>query len=121
LRKFLNGDAILDPQTDRFLNQIHRDDAAAAMRLLLKSAATVGQIYNVVDDEPTLQSECYRWLAGTLNRPLPPSGRSTSKRKRGESNKRVSNAKLRTIGWAALYCSFADGMEKSVLPTASTR
>lgn len=121
LRKFLNGDAILDPQTDRFLNQIHRDDAAAAMRLLLKSAATVGQIYNVVDDEPTLQSECYRWLAGTLNRPLPPSGRSTSKRKRGESNKRVSNAKLRTIGWTALYCSFADGMKKSVLPTASTR
>ena len=116
LKKFLNGDAVLNPGKDRFVNQIHRDDAAEAIRLLLKRQESAGEIYNLVDDQPILQSDCYRWLATKLNRPLPPIGRSTSKRKRGESNKRVSNAKLRTIGWMPRYPGFADGMEKSVLP-----
>jgi hypothetical protein len=38
-------------------------------------------------------------------------------RKRGDSNKRVSNAKLRTLGWAPRYPTFAAAMEKSVLPS----
>jgi nucleoside-diphosphate-sugar epimerase len=120
LRKFLNGEAIVDPSNDRFLNQIHRDDAAAALRVLLKSTAAAGEIYNVVDDQPILQSECYRWLATKLNRSLTSSKGSTSSRKRGESNKRVSNARLRSTGWVPLYRTFADGMEKSVLPAAPT-
>jgi nucleoside-diphosphate-sugar epimerase len=115
LKKFRSGDAVLDPENDRFVNQIHRDDAAAAIQLLLKRQESVGEIYNVVDDHPILQSECYRWLAVKLNRPLPPVGRSTSKRKRGDSNKRVSNAKLQGIGWTPRYPSFVEGMEKSVL------
>ncbi len=119
LRKFLSGQATLDPEKDRFVNQVHRDDAAAGMLLLLKSAPAAGEIYNVVDDQPILQSECYRWLAAKLQRPLASSGRSTSTRKRGESNKRVSNAKLRRIGWAPRYPTFAEGMEKSVLHAAS--
>jgi nucleoside-diphosphate-sugar epimerase len=73
-------------------------------------------MYNIVDNEPALQSECYRWLAMKLNRPLPPIGKSASTRKRGESNKRVSNAKLRRLGWAPRYPNFAAGMEQSVLP-----
>ena len=115
LKKFLSGDAILDPESDRFANQIHRDDAAEAIRLLLTRGVSVREIYNVVDDQPILQSECYRWLATKLNRPLPPIGRSTSKRKRGESNKRVSSAKLRAIDWVPRYPNFAVGMERSVL------
>src|SRR5439155_127028 len=102
--------------SDRFANQIHRDDATAAIQLLLQRGESAGGVYNVVDDEPILRSECYRWLATKLSRPLPPTGRSTSKQKRGESNKRVSNAKLRAIGWVPRYPSFADGMERSVLP-----
>jgi nucleoside-diphosphate-sugar epimerase len=113
LRNFLEGRVGAD--TDRFVNQIHRDDAASAIQLLLKSTAATGEIYNVVDNEPILLSACYRWLAEKLNRPLPTPGRSTSRRKRGESNKRVSNAKLRSLGWTPQYPTFADGMEKSVL------
>src|SRR5256885_4625585 len=60
LRKFLNDDAIIDPENDRFVNQIHRDDAAAAILLLLKRDDSIGQIFNVVDNEPILQSECHR-------------------------------------------------------------
>ena len=116
LKKFLSGEAIIDPEKDRFANAIHRDDAAAAIRLLMTRAESTGEIYNLVDNEPRLQSECYRWLAAKLNRPLPPIGRSTSTRKRGASNKRVSNAKLRSIGWVPRYPNFATGMERSVLP-----
>src|SRR5262249_51812838 len=115
LRKFLSGQAVVDPQNDRFVNQIHRDDAAAAIQLLIQEG-TGGEIYNVVDSVPILRNECYCWLAAKLNRPIPSMERSAFKvRKRGETNKRVSNAKLCAIGWAPRFPSFADGMEKSVL------
>ncbi len=120
LAKFLAGEAIVDPGNDRFINQVHRDDVAAALFLLSNRAsasAVEQQIYNVVDDQPILQSECYHWLAKKLNRAPPAIGRSTSKRKRGSSNKRVSNAKLRSLGWAPEYGNFAEAMEKSILPS----
>src|SRR4029077_6145304 len=72
LGKFLNGKATIDPSNDRFVNQVHRDDIASALFLLLNRAAqSSAEIYNVVDDEPLLQSECYDWLSQKLNRPLP--------------------------------------------------
>lgn len=116
LKKFLSGDALIDPENDRFVNEIHRDDAATAVQALLAHARSAAQIYNVVDNEPILLSDCYRWLSAKLNRPLPAVGRSTSKRKRGDSNKRVGNAKLRALGWGPRYPDFVSGMEKSVLP-----
>ncbi len=117
LNKFLSGAAIIDPENDRFVNQVHRDDIAAALFLLVNQEATGAQIYNVVDDQPILQSECYRWLAHKLNRPLPPIGKAKQQSKRGDSNKRVSNAKLRELGWTPRYPTFADAMEKSILPS----
>jgi nucleoside-diphosphate-sugar epimerase len=117
LNKFMAGAAIIDPENDRFVNQVHRDDIAAALFFLLNREAEGAQIYNVVDDQPILQSECYRWLAQRLNRPLPQFGRSTQRRKRGDSNKRVSNAKLRRLGWTPQYPTFAEAMEKSILPS----
>ena len=117
LKKLLKGEAILDFESDRFVNEIHRNDAATAVRLLALQKESGGKVYNVVDNEPILQSECYRWLAAKLNRPLPPVGTSKSKRKRGESNKRVSNAKLRAFSWVPRYPNFASGMEESVLPS----
>jgi nucleoside-diphosphate-sugar epimerase len=117
LNKFLKGTAMIDPETDRFVNQVHRDDIAAALFLLLSRESEIAQIYNVVDDQPILQSECYRWLAHRLNRPLPPIGRSIQERKRGDSNKRVSNAKLRALGWTLRYPTFPEAMDKSILPS----
>src|SRR5437899_5916507 len=116
LGKFLAGTAIIDPANGRFINQVHRDDIASAIFFLLTREAQRTQIYNVVDDQPMLQTECYRWLAQRLDRPLPPIGKSRGQRKRGDSNKRVSNAKLRNLGWTLQYPTFAEGMEKSVLP-----
>jgi nucleoside-diphosphate-sugar epimerase len=117
LSKFLEGTAMIDPENDRFVNQVHRDDIATALFFLLGREAEGAQICNVVDDQPILQSECYRWLAQRLNRPLPPIGKSKGLRKRGDSNKRVSNAKLRRLGWTARYPTFVEAMEKSILPS----
>src|SRR6266699_88868 len=115
--KFMAGTAVIDPENDRFVNQVHRDDIASALFFLLSRKVEDDQIYNVVDDQPILQSECYRWLAQRLNRPLPAIRKSKGPRKRGDSNKRVSNAKLRRLGWTPRYPTFADAMEKSILPS----
>jgi nucleoside-diphosphate-sugar epimerase len=117
LSKFLAGAAIIDPENERFVNQVHRDDIASAIFLLLSGEWQESQIYNVTDNQPMLQSVCYRWLAQRLNRPLPPIRELTSQDKRGDTNKRVSNAKLRSLGWTLQYPTFAEGMENSVLPS----
>jgi nucleoside-diphosphate-sugar epimerase len=119
LNKFLAGTATIDPESDRFVNQVHRDDIASAIFFLVTRETQRTQIYNVVDDQPMLQTECYRWLAQRLDRPLPPIGKSTGLRKRGNSNKRVSNARLRSLGWTPQYPTFVDAMEKSILPSMS--
>ena len=114
LSKFLAGKAIVNPRNDRFVNR-HRDDIAAALFLLLNRPSPAREIYNVVDDQPILQSECYRWLAEKLNRSLPPVKKREGQRKRGDSNKRVSNAKLRGLGWSPRYSTFAEALERSIL------
>jgi nucleoside-diphosphate-sugar epimerase len=117
LTKFLRGEAFVDPENDRFVNQAHRDDIASALFVLLDRHAGAGEIYNVADDKPLLQSECYRWLARKLNRSIPLRKGSTSDGKRGRSNKRVSNLKLRSLGWAPRYSSFEEAMKRSILPS----
>jgi nucleoside-diphosphate-sugar epimerase len=115
LQKFLTGEAIIDRERDRFINQVHRDDIASALFLLAQRGAP--EIYNVVDDQPILLSECYEWLAAELRQLVPPNGLITKKRKRGDSNKRVSNKKLRLLGWRPRYPTFQDAMRKSILPS----
>ncbi|MFZ3376386.1 MAG: NAD-dependent epimerase/dehydratase family protein [Chthoniobacterales bacterium] len=121
LTNFWAGEASVDPGNDHFVNQVHRDDIASALFLLLDRRSSPRQIYNVVDNQPILRSECYRWLAEKLNRPLPPIGKATGQSKRGRSNKRVSNAKLRSLGWKPRYPTFAEAMGKSILPDFSQR
>jgi hypothetical protein len=75
-------------------------------------------IVNVADNQPLTQRECYQWFATRLNRPLPPVADAPGKRKRGASNKRVSNQKLRMLGWEPKFPTFQIGMETSVLPAA---
>src|SRR5205809_5765991 len=60
LSKFLAGTAIIDLEKNRFVNQVHRDDIASALFLLVSGEWQERQIYNVVDDQPMLQSDCYR-------------------------------------------------------------
>lgn len=115
LRKFLSGDARIEGDGGRYLNQVHRDDIAAAL-LHLVTLPNERRMVNVTDDQPITQREAYAWLAQKLHRPLPAAGPHPSAGKRGLSNKRVANRTLRALGWRAQYPTFASGMEKSVLP-----
>lgn len=106
LKKFLSGEAIIEEDGRRFLNQIHRDDAVAAIHHLIDSKAA--GVFNVCDSEPLTQRGCYEALAEMFDRPLPPCGPRDLNRKRGWTHKQVSNAKLRGAGWAPDYPSFLD-------------
>lgn len=108
LRKFLSGEAVIEDDGRRFLNQIHRDDAARAILMLAGSRAA--GVFNVCDSIPLAQRDCYAALAETFGRPLPPTGPRDLNRKRGWTHKRVSNAKLRAAGWAPAFPSFLDAV-----------
>jgi nucleoside-diphosphate-sugar epimerase len=110
LRKFLDGTATIEGDGAKWINQVHRDDIAAAL-VHLVSINTRG-IFNVSDDQPLMQRELYAWLAERFARPLPPSAPPDPNRKRGWTNKRVSNAKLRETGWQPRFPSFFDAVEK---------
>jgi nucleoside-diphosphate-sugar epimerase len=113
LKKFLSGDAIIEEDGRRFLNQIHRDDAARAIFQLASSAAVCrGEIFNLTDSTPLTQLHCYDKLSAIFSRPLPPSGPRDLDRKRGWTHKQVSNEKLRAIGWQPRFPSFLDAVEE---------
>jgi nucleoside-diphosphate-sugar epimerase len=118
LTRFLEGKAVIDPTGQRFINQVHRDDIASALLLLAEQRdACRGEIFNVVGDRPIAASDAYEWLGVRLGRPLPPLTSAAVPTKRGKSNKQVSNAKLRTLGWEPRYPIFDVAMEKSILPS----
>ena len=109
LRKFLEGSAVLEAGGCRWINQIHRDDAARSLTFLGNPAVPPG-VYNVCDGSPVTQRDIYGWVAGFLKRPLPPEGPRPSPCKRGWTSKRVSNAKLRSKGWAPLFASYLQAL-----------
>ena len=113
LKKFLNGEAVIEEDGRRFINQIHRDDASAAILHLAnpQSAIRNPQFYNLCDSAPLTQRECYERLSALFSRPLPPTGPRDLDRKRGWTNKRVSNRKLRATGWEPSFPSFLDAAE----------
>jgi nucleoside-diphosphate-sugar epimerase len=96
-RQFLKDAARIEGDGSRFLNMIHRDDVVGCIIAALKSGHA-GEIYNAVDDEPVSLMDFFQWLAAELKRPLPPKIPADAEiwRKRGVTNKRVNNAKLRT-------------------------
>jgi nucleoside-diphosphate-sugar epimerase len=109
LRKFLGGEAVLEAGGNRYLNQIHRDDGAFGLLHLADLSVPPG-IYNVTDDTPATQRELYGWMANFLQLPLPPEGPVNKNRKRGVTSKRVSNSKLRSLGWRPKYPAYRDAL-----------
>jgi len=107
LEKFLDGRAVIEGDGSRFINQIHRADAASALGFLLDLPAG---IYNVADNTPVTQREVYEAFAKHFERPLPPEGLPDLTRKRGWTHKQVNNAKLRALDWTPLYPSFRDAL-----------
>ena len=108
-KQYLKGEAVLRDDGAAYINMVQVEDVAGAIEHCLADGAPAG-IYNLSDDEPVTQRDFFAWLANELNRPLPPSAPSDPARKRGLTNKRVSNAKLkRTTGFAFRHPTFREG------------
>ena len=109
LEKLRQGEAVIESGGTRWLNQIHRDDLVEALGVVT-GKGTAGNIYNATDDEPVMQRDYYAWCADFLGKPLPPEGPANPNRKRGLTSKRVSNAKLRGLGWKPSFPNFREGI-----------
>jgi nucleoside-diphosphate-sugar epimerase len=114
LRQFLSGEAVLAGDGARFLNMIHRDDVAGCVIAALTKGKP-GEIYNAVDDEPVSQMAMFQWLVQRTGRAMPPSVTEKGVSKRGASNKRISNSKLkRELGYSFKYPTFREGFEELI-------
>lgn len=118
LRNFLSGESAIDVRTEppatpdgRWVNQIHRDDAARALLALVNSDASRARIFNAADGTPLLQRTIYSELARRFSRPLPPEAAPDAGRKRGWTHKRVDASRLRSLGWQPQYGSWFEALD----------
>lgn len=110
-QQFIASEAKIFGKGERIINMIHRDDLVGGIVAVLKHGRP-GEIYNAVDDEPVAQVHFFRWLSETLGQPMPPftSSPESSERKRGLTNKRVSNRRLKMeLGCVFKYPTFRQG------------
>jgi len=112
-KQFLRGEATLRGDGTHWINMIHVDDLAAALAHLLEHG-TPGEIYNATDDQPATQNDFFQWLSARLNRPMPPAAPADPTRKRGLTNKRVSNAKLKSTGFQFSFPTFREGYSAEI-------
>ena len=113
LRRFLAGEAVMEEDGSRRLNHTHHEDAARAILFLCELGESArGEIYNVCDSHPMSQLETYQALCSIFDRDLPPSAPRNLQSKRGWSDKAVSNAKIRALGWEPAYPSLIGAAEE---------
>lgn len=119
LRRYLDG-----PVTAGYLNMIHRDDAAGAVRYLLESDRARGEVVLAVDDEPVEKHTFADWLADQCGVERPPK-RSKSERladgdlsaaaeRRILTSKRCSNDYLRSLGYGFRFPTYREGYRAAV-------
>jgi len=116
-KQFLKNEARIEGNGSRFLNMIHRDDLIGCIIAALKNGRP-GEIYNAVDDEPVSQANFFQWLAATVGKYPPPSvpENADENRKRGVTNKRVLNRKLKMeLGYQFKYPNFRKGYTAEIL------
>lgn len=116
-KQFLKNEARLEGAGARLLNMIHQDDVVGAIIAALKTGRP-GEVYNAVDDEPVSQLNFFQWLSGPLGKELPPSVPEDpdAVRKRGVTNKKVSNRRLKMeLGYQFKYPTFREGYSAEIL------
>ena len=114
LQLLLQGRATIESgDVSRTLNQIHRDDVVSSLLHFIDhgTPSTGSSVYNVVDDVSMSQRECYEALADRFSLPVPPEAEPNPDRKRAWTHKRVSNAKLRSLGWQPKYPGYFDALD----------
>ncbi|WP_254280072.1 SDR family oxidoreductase [Haloarcula marina] len=118
LSRYLEG-----PVTAGYLNMVHRDDAAGAVRFLLEGDHRA-EVVLVVDDEPVEKWAFADWLAEQCDVPFPPKqtkaerladeSLSATATRRIQTSKRCSNERLRSLGYDFVYPTFREGYQKAI-------
>ncbi|MFC7186835.1 NAD-dependent epimerase/dehydratase family protein [Halorubrum yunnanense] len=119
LNRYLDG-----PVTGGYLNMVHRDDAAGAVRYLLETDCARGEPVVVVDDEPVDKHAFADWLADEcgVSRPekrakderIAAGDLSAAAERRVRTSKRCSNDQLRALGYEFAYPTFREGYRDAV-------
>ncbi len=116
-QQYLKDEARIHGKGDRIINMIHLDDAVGVIMAALKGGHA-GEIYNAVDDEPVTQLHFYRWLGEALGKDMPPyaTEAENAERKRGLTNKKVANRKLKMeLGYQFIHPTFRQGYTAEML------
>jgi nucleoside-diphosphate-sugar epimerase len=104
------GEAVTPPPPPRYINLIHRDDAAGviAHALALDAPQTC---YLGVDCEPVSRQDLYRWTARALGVPEPPETAEDDgwPSRRRATNKRCDNRRLLASGYRFRHPTFREG------------
>jgi len=117
------GRYVEGPVTAGYLNMVHRDDAAGAVRFLLEEDHRESVVL-VVDDEPVEKWAFADWLAEQCDEPFPPkqtkeerlaeSDLSSTAARRIRTSKRCSNDLLRSLGYEFAYPTYREGYRAAV-------
>jgi nucleoside-diphosphate-sugar epimerase len=110
-QQYLANEVRIPGTGQRILNMIHRDDLVRIIIAALQSGRG-GEVYNAVDDEPVTMIQFFRWLSETLGKNMPPFVAEDGEQsgKRGVTNKRVSNRKIKMeLGARYLYPTYRQG------------
>ncbi len=105
VRRVRDGEARCPDPGPIWSNRIHRDDAAGALRHLLR-VEDPASCYLGVDDAPTSICEVYGFVAESLGLPAPARDPSAS---RERANRRCSNRRLRGSGFVFAFPSYREG------------
>jgi nucleoside-diphosphate-sugar epimerase len=118
LERYLEG-----PVTAGYLNMVHRDDAAGAVRFLLEEGVE-DEVVVVVDDEPVEKHAFADWLADECGVERPPKRTKQERLEAGDlspaaerrilTSKRCSNARLRGLGYEFAYPTFREGYRAAI-------
>jgi nucleoside-diphosphate-sugar epimerase len=119
LERYVEG-----PVTAGYLNMVHRDDAAGAVRYLLETGRGREEAVNAVDDEPVSKWTFADWLAAECGRD-PPTKRTIDERlaegdlsepaqRRLRTSKRVANDRLRELGYEFAFPTYREGYRAAI-------
>jgi len=92
------------PPAGQIMNRIHVEDAASALRVLAECGGP-GEVYIGVDDEPVETSVFFDWMAKRGFWALESRVISPVKL----SGKKLSNEKLKKLGWLPRFLTFREG------------
>ena len=112
--KYLNDEAQITGDPNRYLNQIHCGDVVAAIRHVLQLGSPPERL-NVADNEPVKQVDFFKWLSERLGKDMPSANLDPGKRKRAMTNKRVSNRRLLATGFELKYPTFREGYKSEIM------